>query len=237
MPAAGTRTSSSMIWVSGSPRPPRCRVLPPVAVAPGRRGRGDAGCACCRPPGRRRRGHARRGRAGRSGLLVASRSLCFRSSLPLSLRSSCLRSSCLRSSCLRSSLRLSSGCRLLRRPAVRLVLLVASRLVLRSRAGRSCVGGCARGALADARLAAAWLAPWRLPPTGAPDCRRLAAGLSPGLGGLDRVDQLGLLHRARARDAQAAGHRLEVGEQHGVESAGALLGRRVAACESRVSVT
>ncbi len=43
------------------------------------------------------------------------------------------------------------------------------------------------------------------------------------LGGLDGVHELSLLHRAGARDAHAAGQRLEVGEQHGVEPTGALL--------------
>ena len=48
--------------------------------------------------------------------------------------------------------------------------------------------------------------------------RPVLPGRPPLLGGLDGVDELGLLHRAGARDAHAAGHRLEVGEQHGVES-------------------
>ena len=39
------------------------------------------------------------------------------------------------------------------------------------------------------------------------------AGLA-GLVRLDGLDQLGLLHRARALDAEAAGQRLEVGQQH-----------------------
>ena len=53
--------------------------------------------------------------------------------------------------------------------------------------------------------------------------RPASAPLAAALGGLDRLDELGLLHGAGAGDAQAAGHRLEVGEQHGVESATALL--------------
>ncbi len=54
-----------------------------------------------------------------------------------------------------------------------------------------------------------------------PSCSSATAG--PGLGGLDRLDELGLLHRARAGDAHAGGHRLQVGDQHGAEPATALL--------------
>ncbi len=45
-----------------------------------------------------------------------------------------------------------------------------------------------------------------------------------GLGRLDGLDELGLLHLARARDPHATGHRLQVGEQHGAESTTALPG-------------
>ena len=45
---------------------------------------------------------------------------------------------------------------------------------------------------------------------------------------LDRLDELGLLHRAGPGNAHAPGHRLQVGDQHGVEPATALL-RRVCA--------
>ena len=55
-----------------------------------------------------------------------------------------------------------------------------------------------------------------------------AARLAARLGGLDGVDELGLLHLARARDAHSAGHLLQVGDEHGVESATALLGGRAA---------
>ena len=41
---------------------------------------------------------------------------------------------------------------------------------------------------------------------------------SPRLGGLDRLDQLGLLHRAGTGDAEARGHRLEVGQEHRAEA-------------------
>ena len=75
----------------------------------------------------------------------------------------------------------------------------------RWRAGRCLTCG---GSPAPAARILGWL-PWRL------------AAL--GLGRLDRVDELRLLHGAGAGDAHAGGHRLEVGDQHGVESATALL--------------
>ena len=49
--------------------------------------------------------------------------------------------------------------------------------------------------------------------------------LATRLGVLDRLDQLRLLHGAGTADAQAARHRLEVGDEHGAEPTAALLRR------------
>ena len=87
----------------------------------------------------------------------------------------------------------------------------------------SSAGGSARGASALRRLG-----PRAPRPVGASACGASACGATGRRpGGLDGVDELGLLHRAGAGDAEADGHRLEVGQQHRVEAArlgGSLLG-------------
>ena len=130
------------------------------------------------------------------------------------------------------------------RPARRALVLLP--VLLGAAAASRGVGGPATGAsrrrsrtLAPRRGARRWLggvasaAGW---PLGWPP------DLAAALGGLDGVDELRLLHASRRPDAQAAGHRLQVGEQHGVEPTSALLrppSRRsgAAVVDSMVSVT
>ena len=98
-------------------------------------------------------------------------------------------------------------------PMVRTVLggLVRRVGLLGGLLGRLLVGLLARAVLVAARLRAA------APATG------LSARLPAGLGSLDRLDELRLLHRAGSTDPETAGHRLQVGQQHGVESTRPLL--------------
>ena len=203
--------------MSGSPRLPPCRVLPPVV-----------GRSRSPRPRRRRLRLLPPAWSSRPGPLARSRWsfwVCWSASRSLCFRSSCLRSSCCgRPACGRPACgRPACGRPACGRPAalvLPVVLLAVGGLVLVALGPVLLGGGRLLTALFAGLLAA-------LRPTCGPTAR-LACGLSPGLGALDRVDQLGLLHRARTRDAQATGHRLQVGDEHGVESAGALLGRRVA---------
>ena len=221
MPAAGTRTSSSRIVVSGSLR------WPPAAAARGRRGRGrgGGGCGGCRPP-RRRPGPAW------SCWLVAAgsagRSCCWSWSWLLGPgpRWSCPGSVLLARPAAGPAPSLWLGRGLLGWPD-RLRSSVLAGLSPRSRRGPrrpGLGGGVARRSARPAAPARSAVAARLGRPRGRRLAAGLAAGLATGLGRLDGVDQLGLLHGAGAADAEAAGHRLQVGQQHGVESTRFFLG-------------
>ena len=195
MPAAGTRTSSSRIVVSGSLR------WPPAPPAPGRAAaRSAAATAAVAAAALTLAGLALVALlpllvvGGLLGLLVLGPVVAVLGLLlgaPVSV--CCLSAVLLARACLSC---LGAGCRC---------------LVLRCRGpGRP---SCALplGAVVGPPLVALVVPPG------------LATRLAAGLGGLDRVDELGLLHRAGTRDAEAAGHRLQVGEEHGVEPAARFL--------------
>ena len=198
MPAAGTRTSSSRIVVSGSLR------WPPAPPAPGR--------AAARSRPRRRR--LRRPPSPSPGSPWSPCCPCW----SLGVCSACLFSGLL--SGLLSALACPGLVLLL--VAVLLVALLRLLVALRVLRRLSCAWVSASARSSDRRSSRSSRCPsrssrWSSRP-------RLAARLAAGLAGLDRIDELGLLHRAGTRDAEAAGHRLQVGEEHGVEAARLLLG-------------
>ena len=123
--------------------------------------------------------------------------------------------------CLRPARRCCSSCRVRPASAPAPRAPASTPAARPARPGAACGCACARSSAERARRPPARHAvPPEPPPRGClgPGCLGLRATPPRRTGGLDRVDELRLLHRAGAGDAQADGHGLEVGEQHRVEA-------------------
>ena len=179
-----------------------------AAARSGRRSRGRGrghdvdGCGGCRPPRR----------PGPGGLLLVR--CWFRVLVPVlvAVWLSGLASGPGCRSAGRSGRVAACGCG--RRSVVGL-RLVGARASPGLRLGRRRWARLGRGGLG---LGSALLAPWSAVPWPRPGRRPATA-----LGSLDRGDELGLLHPGRL-DPQAAGHLLQLGQQHAAEPAPRLVG-------------